>query len=105
MNDLYCTGAEVCWHQTSSATTIKDVAYSSFASGRGTLMELVGVCDAKDIRNLSMFPTEGEYTILHNTRLKVRVALSCDEARLLDQQHKLLPDNVDLIILEQCDAH
>jgi serine/threonine protein kinase len=104
MNDLYCSGADVCWHQTSSATTIKDVAYRSFASGRGTLMELVGVCDAKDISSLSMFPTEGEYTILHNTRLKVRVALSCDEARLLDEQHKLLPDNVDLIILEQCDA-
>jgi hypothetical protein len=103
MNDLYSPGAEVCWHQTSSATRSKDTAYRSFANGCGTLMEIVGVTDATDIRHISMFPAEGEYTILHNSCLKVRIALSCADARLLDEQHKLLPDNVDLIILEQCE--
>jgi hypothetical protein len=61
---------------------------------------LVGVTDAKDIQMFSMVPRECEFLILHNSRCKVRVALSCDQARLLDQEHKVLPDNVDLVILE-----
>jgi hypothetical protein len=63
-------------------------------------MELIGVVDAKEIRLLSMIRSENEYIILQNSRFKVRVALSCADARLLDHEHKVLPDNVDLVILE-----
>lgn len=63
-------------------------------------MELIGVVNAKDIQLLSMSPSENEYMILHNSHFKVRVALSCADARLLDHEHKVLPDNVDLVILE-----
>jgi hypothetical protein len=66
-------------------------------------MELIGVVDAKGIRLLSMIPRENEYIILHNSRFKVRVALSYADARLLDEEHKVLRDNVDLVILE-CDG-
>jgi hypothetical protein len=100
MNDLYMVQKEVCWHQTSSSTSDQKVAHEDFANQSGTLMELMGVLDAKDIRLLSMIPRENEFIILHNSRFKVQVALSCDQARLLDQEHKLLPKNVDLVILE-----
>jgi serine/threonine protein kinase len=100
MNDLYKVQGEVCWHQTSSCTSVQRVAYEEFANESGTLMELIGVVKAKDIRLLSMIPAENEYIILHNSQFKVQVALTCDQARLLDQEHKVLPDNVDLVILE-----
>ena len=100
MNDLYRVFFEVCWHQTSSASCVRKVAYEDFANKSGTLMELIGVVDAKDIRLLSMVKKENEYIILHNSWFKVSVALSCDQAQLLDHEHKLLPNNVDLVILE-----
>ncbi len=100
MNDLYKVQGEVCWHYSSSSTSLHEVASGDFANRSGTLMKLIGVADAKDIRLLSMVRKENEFLILHNSRLKVQVALSCDQARILDQEHKFLPDNVDLVILE-----
>jgi hypothetical protein len=100
MNDLYKVPGEVCWHQTSSTTSDQNIAYADFANKSGTVMELIGVVDAKDIRLFSMIRKEKEYIILHNSRFKVCVALTCDQGRLLDKEHKFLPDNVDLVILE-----
>jgi hypothetical protein len=100
MNDLYNKNNEVCWHQTSSVTSDRTVAYRQFANAAGTLMELTGVVHARDIHLLSMVPDECEFIILHNSTFKVRVALSCDDASSLDQEHEVLPDNVDLVILE-----
>ena len=100
MNDLYSVGREVWWYYTSSSTRHLEVAHKDFARGSGTLMELTGIMNAKDIQPLSMIPTEGELVILHNTRFKVKVALSCAQARLLNARFAQIPDNVDLVILE-----
>ena len=101
MNDLYCKGNAIWWYYTSSSTLERDeVAYKRFAKGAGTLMEITGVLNAKDIRALSMIPAEDELLILPNTEFKVKFALSCDEARLLNARYASIPDNVDLVILE-----
>jgi hypothetical protein len=47
-----------------------------------------------------MVPSEGELLILPNTAFKVKLALSCDQVRLLNARYALIPDNVDLVILE-----
>jgi hypothetical protein len=100
MNDLYCKGNSIWWYYTSSSTLERDeVAYKRFAKSSGTLMEITGVLNAKDIRALSMIP-EDELLILPNTEFKVQFALSCDEARLLNARYASIPDNVDLVILE-----
>jgi hypothetical protein len=100
MNDLYSVGREVWWYYTSSSNRHLKVAHKDFARGSGTSMELTGILNAKDIQPLSMSPTEGELVILHNTRFKVKVALSCAPARLLNARFAQIPDNVDLVILE-----
>ena len=63
-------------------------------------MEITGVHNAKDIQALSMVPSEGELLILPNTDFKVKLALSCEKARLLNARYASIPDNVDLVILE-----
>ena len=92
------------WHYTSSSSVHRDVAYGSFARGSGTLMEITGVHNAKDIQALSMVPSEGELLILPNTDFKVKLALSCGQARLLNARYATIPDNVDLVILEAAAA-
>jgi serine/threonine protein kinase len=99
MNDLYCKDKAVWWYYTSSSTLESDVAYKRFAKSAGTLMEISGLLNAKDIRALSMIPEE-ELLILPNTEFKVKFALSCDEARLLNARYATIPNNVDLVILE-----
>jgi hypothetical protein len=47
-----------------------------------------------------MNPSEAELLILPNTEFKVKLALSCDQARLLNAGYAAIPDNVDLVILE-----
>jgi hypothetical protein len=48
-----------------------------------------------------MVPSEGELLFLPNTEFKVKLALSCDEARFFADRFKaILSDNVDLVILE-----
>jgi hypothetical protein len=66
----------------------------------GTLMDITGVQNAKDIQALSMIPSEGEILILPNTEFTVKVALSCGQARVLNAGYAAIPDNVDLVILE-----
>jgi hypothetical protein len=100
MNDLYRDNCQVCWYYTSSSSVHRDVAYGSFARRSGTLMEITGVHNAKDIQALSMVPSEGELLILPNTDFKVKLALSCEKARLLNARYASIPDNVDLVILE-----
>jgi hypothetical protein len=100
MNDLYRDRCQVWWYYTSSSSVHRDVAYRSFARGCGTLMEITGVHNAKDIQALSMIPSEGELLILPNTDFEVKVALSCGQARLLNARYTTIPDNVDLVILE-----
>ena len=104
MNDLYRDSCQVWWHYTSSSSVHRDVAYRSFARGSGTLMEITGVHNAKDIQALSMVPSEGELLILPNTDFKVKLALSCGQARLLNARYATIPDNVDLVILEAAAA-
>ncbi len=77
-----------------------DVAYRNFAREKGTLMVITGIRNSKDIQPLSMIPSEGELLILPNTEFKVKLALSCNEARLLNESYAKIPDNVDLVILE-----
>ncbi len=57
-----------------------------------------------------MIPSEGELLILPNTEFKVKIALSCDQTRLLNARYAAIPDNVDLVILEDalpstCHSH
>jgi hypothetical protein len=66
----------------------------------GTLMDITGVHNAKDIQALSMIPFEGEILILPNTEFTVKLALSCGQARLLNARYAAIPDNVDLVIME-----
>jgi hypothetical protein len=94
----------VWWYYTSSSSVKRNVAYRSFAMGRGTLMEITGVHNAKDIQALSMVPSEDELLILPNTDFKVKLALSCSQARLLNARYATIPDNVDLVILEAAAA-
>jgi hypothetical protein len=98
MNDLYTVGGEVCWHQTSLAYD-ESVWYELFGHQSGTQIVLIGVRDAKDIRLLSMNPYDNEFVILHNSRFKVQVALSCDLVNLFVR--KRIDENIDLVILEQ----
>jgi hypothetical protein len=51
-----------------------------------------------------MVPSEGELLILPNTDFKVKLALSCGQARLLNARYANIPDNVDLVILEAAAA-
>jgi hypothetical protein len=100
MNDLYHKKSVIWWYYTSSTSSSRDTAYRMFARGYGTLMEITGLCDAKDIQALSMIPSEGEVLVLPNTQFTVELALSCDDARLLNQRYASIPDNVDLVILK-----
>jgi hypothetical protein len=100
MNDLYTVGSDVWWHYTSSSSRNLKVAYTDFSRGSGTLMALNAVSNAKDIRALSMFPSEAELVIMHNTRFRVEVTLSCAQARLFSSAFSGIPDNVDLVILK-----
>jgi hypothetical protein len=65
-------------------------------------MKITGVYNAKDIRALSMIKKyKGEILILPNTEFKVKRAISCNEARLLNARYATIPDNnADLVILE-----
>ncbi len=100
MNDMYRTGSVVWWHYTSSSTLHRETAYKSFAMKSGTLMEIAAANNAKDIRALSMIPSEGELLIPPNTEFKVQLALSSDQAQILNKNYATIPDNVDLVILE-----
>jgi len=100
MNDLYSNDCQICWYYTSSSTMNRDVAYSDFARKTGTLMEITGIYNSKDIQALSMIPSEGELLIPPNTEFRVKLAISCDQARLLNSRYATIPDNVDLVILE-----
>jgi hypothetical protein len=100
MNDLYTVGSDMWWHYTSSSSRHLKVAYTDFSRGSGTLMALNAVSNAKDIRALSMFPSEAELVIMHNTRFRVEVTLSCAQARLFSSAFSGIPDNVDLVILK-----
>ena len=100
MNDLYRDDGFVWWCSSSSSSTDRLTAYTNFAGGSGTLMEITGVCSAKDIRALSMVPHEGEILIRPNSEFKVKLALSCEKARLLNARYAAIPNNVDLVILE-----
>ena len=100
MNDLYQTDCQICWHYTSSSSADRRVAYENFARGSGTLMEIIGIHNAKDIQALSMIPSEGELLIPPNTEFKVSLSISCHQARLLNARYATIPDNVDLVILE-----
>ena len=100
MNDLYRDGNVIWWHYTSSSSLHRETAYKDFARRSGTLVEITQLCNAKDIRALSMIPSEGELLILPNTEFKVKLALSCDQAQALNERYATIPDNVDLVILE-----
>jgi hypothetical protein len=63
-------------------------------------MEITGIYNSKDIQALSMIPSEGELLIPPNTEFRVKLAISCDQARLLNSRYATIPDNVDLVILE-----
>jgi serine/threonine protein kinase len=104
MNDLYRDGSAIWWHYTSSSSLHRATAYKDFARRSGTLMEITRVCNAKDIRPLSMIPAEGELLIPPNTDFKVKLALSCDQAQALNERYTTIPDNVDLVILEAAPA-
>ena len=104
MNDLYRDGSAIWWHYTSSSSLHRSTAYKDFARRSGTLMEITRVCNAKDIRALSMIPAEGELLIPPNTEFKVKLALSCDQAQALNKRYATIPDNVDLVILEAAPA-
>ena len=49
MNDLYCKGGTIWWYYTSSSSVHRQTAYKDFARSSGTLMEISGVCNSKDI--------------------------------------------------------
>ena len=103
MNDLYRKDNTVCWYYTSSSTLDLQTAYKDFARRAGTLMEITGMRNAKDIRLLSMIPSERELLIPPNTEFKVKFALSCDEVKALTAsfaRFATIPDNVDLVSLE-----
>jgi hypothetical protein len=100
MNDLYQKDSHVWWHYTSSSSIYREVAYRDFAMKSGTLMEISCVHNAKDIKELSMVPSEGELVFPPNTEFKVKLALSSDDARLLNARYAAIPVNVDLVIIE-----
>jgi serine/threonine protein kinase len=104
MSDLYRDGSAIWWPYTSSPSLQRETAYKHFARKSGTLMEITRVCNAKDIKALSMIPAEGELLILPNTEFKVKLALSCDQAQALNERYATIPDNVDLVILEAAPA-
>ena len=99
MNDLYQKDSHVWWHYTSSSSLHREFAYGNFARKAGTLME-ISCHNAKDIQALSMIPSEGELLIPPNTEFKVSLSISCHPARLLNARYAMIPDNVDLVILE-----
>jgi hypothetical protein len=99
MNDLYQKDNNVWWHYTSSWSLHREVAYRDFARTSGTLME-ISCHNAKDIQQLSMVPREGELLFPPNIEFKVKVALSCRDARLLNARYINIPENVDLVILD-----
>jgi hypothetical protein len=99
MNDLYQKDSHVWWYYTSSSSLHREVAYRDFARKAGTLME-ISCHNAKDIQELSMIPPEGELLFPPNIEFKVKLALSCNDARLLNARYAAIPDNVDLVILE-----
>jgi serine/threonine protein kinase len=100
MNDLYRDENTIWWCYTSSSSLHRETAYNDFARRSGTLMEITGVRNAKDIRELSMVPSEGELLILPNTKFKINLALLCHQAKALNERYATIPDNVDLVILE-----
>jgi hypothetical protein len=101
MNDLHRDNCQVWWHYTSSSSVHRDVAYGSFARRCGRLMEITtGVDNARDIQALSMVPSEGELLILPNTDFKVKLALSCGQARLLNARYATIPDHMGIMIPE-----
>ena len=55
---------------------------------------------AKVIQALSKCPYEGEILILLDTEFKVKLALTCERARLLNARYAMIPNSVDLVILE-----
>jgi hypothetical protein len=63
-------------------------------------MEISGVCNAIDIKALSMLQHEDEILILPNSEFTVQLALSCAEARMLNARYATIPNNVDLVIME-----
>ncbi len=75
-----------------------DAATQTRASRRCN--EQSGVRNAKDIQELSMLPSEGELLILPNTDFKVKLALSCDQARMLNVRCMTIPDHMGLVIPE-----
>jgi hypothetical protein len=101
MNARHRDNCQVWWHYTSSSSVHRDVAYGSFARRSGTLMEITtGVDYAKDIQALSMVPSEGELLILPNADLKVKLALSCGQTRLINARYATIPDHMGLVIAE-----
>jgi hypothetical protein len=100
MNDLYQKDSHVWWHYTSSSSLHREVAYRDFARKAGTLMEISCIQNAKDMQELGMIPPEGNLLFLPNTEFKVKLALSCSDARLLNARYAAIPDNADLAILE-----
>ncbi len=104
MNDLYRDGSTIWWHYTSSSSLHLETAHKDFARKSGTLMEITRVCNSKDITALSMNPSEDELLILPNTEFKVKLALSCDQAQVLNERYATIPDNADLVILEAAPA-
>jgi len=97
MNDLYYEGNTVHWHYPSSCTTDKAVA-SRFSNG-GTLLSLDNVTKAKCIEAFSLVPSERELLVDFTSVFDVRIALTCERARALQQFSSGLPDNVDLVVL------
>jgi hypothetical protein len=104
MSDLYRDGSAIWWTYTSSSSLHREAAYKHFARRSGTLVEITRVCNAKDIRALSMNPADDELLILPNTEFKVKLALSCDQAQALNERYATIPDKVDLVILEAAPA-
>jgi serine/threonine protein kinase len=97
MNDLYHVGNIVHWHYPSSCTTDKVVA-SRFSNG-GTLLSLNNVIKAKCIQAFSLIPSEREFLIDFTSVFDVSIALTCVQAKSLQQFSSDLPDNVDLVVL------
>jgi hypothetical protein len=126
MNDLYVEGNTVHWHYPSSSSTDSNVS-QGFANG-GTLLKFDGITDARSIEEFSLVPTEKEFLLPYTSLFKVIVALSCNQARLLESfvesENKtppanekietppanskstlpVLPPNVDLVVLKCCSA-
>jgi hypothetical protein len=82
MNDLYVEGNTVHWHYPSSSSTDSNVS-QEFANG-GTLFRFDGITDARSIEPFSLAPTQKEFLLPFTSVFKVVVALSCDQARLVE---------------------